>query len=147
MHLNIGIKLAAVALAIAAVAPQPAAAALAVEGGAFFGSGKTNLGATASLDVFNPPVIPVSAQLTVAVPFGNQGYATTLDGRFHAAGFAVGAGIGFGSLGTFATTQRTSTIEDAFIAKDVAPHTALTARVYFGNNRPSTVFGGVRFAL
>ena len=93
------------------------------------GNGSAGGGAALSLGLFKLPVVPLSADLTVAVPF-NGGYATTVDARFAFAGTAIGAGVGFGTVG--AAQPATGALYDALIAQGIAPHTALQARVYFG---------------
>ncbi len=126
-----------------ALTPSPARADVSLEGGAAFTGGTANAAGAVSLGLFNLPLVPLAAELTVMVPF-NGGYATTFDGRFKFAGTALGAGVGFGTLGA---TNRTDAIFDALIAHGIAPHTALEARLYFGPSRPSTFFAGVRFSL
>jgi len=121
----------------------PARADVAVEGAAVVGNGSASGGAALSLGLFRVPVIPLSADLTVAVPF-NGGYATTADARFGLAGTAVGVGAGFGTVGD---RSRSRVLYDALIAQSIAPHTALQARVYFGPNRSATAFLGIRLAL
>lgn len=138
------IALAALALCAAlAVSAVPARAEVAVEGAGVFGNGPASAGAALSLGLLHVPLTPLSADLTVAVPF-NGGYATTLDARLGFAGTTIGAGAGFGTLGA---TSRTGAIYDALIAQGIAPHTALQVRVYFGNARAATVFAGLRFAF
>lgn len=123
--------------------PAAARADVAVEGGAAItGSSASGAGAL-SLGLLNAPLVPLGVDLTGIVA-GNGGFATTLDARFHAAGTALGAGIGFGSLGA---TSHVGGIYDALLAHDIAPHTAIEARMYFGPARPSTLFAGLRFSL
>lgn len=126
-----------------ALIPPPARADISLEGGATVTGGSASGAAALSLGLLNLPLVPLAAELTVAVPF-NGGYATTLDARLSFAGTAVGAGVGFGTLGA---TNRTGAIYDALLAHGIAPHTALEARLYFGPSRPSTLFAGVRFSL
>jgi hypothetical protein len=134
------------ALVFCAALAVPAAAAraeVAIEGAGVFGNGSASAGAALSLGLLHVPLTPLSADLTVAVPF-NGGYATTLDARLGFAGTTIGAGAGFGTLGA---ANRTGAIYDALIAQGIAPHTALQVRVYFGNARTATIFAGVRFAF
>jgi len=56
----------------------------------------------------------------------------------------VGAGIGVGSFGATGTT---TVIYDALVSQSIAPHLALQGRLYFGPQRPSTLFAGLRLAL
>jgi hypothetical protein len=126
-----------------AFSPRPAWADISLEGGAAVTGGTASGAAALSLGLLNLPLVPLAAELTVAVPF-NGGYATTLDARLSFAGTAVGAGAGFGTLGA---VNRTGVIYDALLAHGIAPHTALEARLYFGPSRPSTLFAGVRFSL
>jgi hypothetical protein len=126
-----------------AFSPRPARADISLEGGAAVTGGTASGAAALSLGLLNLPLVPLAAELTVAVPF-NGGYATTLDARLSFAGTAVGAGAGFGTLGA---VNRTGVIYDALLAHGIAPHTALEARLYFGPSRPSTLFAGVRFSL
>jgi hypothetical protein len=121
----------------------PARAEVAIEGAGVFGNGSASAGAALSLGLLHVPLTPLSADLTVAVPF-NGGYATTVDARLGLAGTTIGAGAGFGTLGAM---NRTGAIYDAIIAHGIAPHTALQARVYFGPSRSTTVFAGVRFSF
>jgi hypothetical protein len=130
-------------VATLAASALPARAEVALEGAGVFGNGSASAGAALSLGLLHVPLTPLSADLTVAVPF-NGGYATTLDARLGFAGTTIGAGAGFGTLGA---TNRTGAIFDALIAEGIAPHTALQVRVYFGDARATTVFAGVRFAF
>jgi hypothetical protein len=134
--------LVALGLALAA-APRPAAADIALEGGGAVGNGKGSGAAALSLGLFTVPVVPLSGDLTVLVPF-DGGDATTFDARLSLAGTVLGAGAGFGTIGA---THRTGAVYDALLAHDILPHTALEARLYFGPSRPSTLFAGVRFSL
>lgn len=134
----------ALALGLAlSLAPRPARADISVEGGATVTAGNASAAAALSLGLFNLPLVPLAGELTVAVPF-NGGYATTFDARLKFAGTAVGAGVGFGTLGD---TDQTGAIYNALLAQSIAPHTALEARLYFGPSRPSTLFAGVRFSF
>ena len=137
---------AACALAAFGALAAPASAAISVEGGGFFGGTGTAGGAAVSLGVFSPPLVPLSTEITVAAPFtaGGRGYATTFDARFHPTGTTIGAGIGFGTLGN---TGSTNVLYDGLIAQSIAPHTAIEGRVYFGPNRPSSVFAGLRLSF
>lgn len=138
------IVLAALVLLGALAAPAaPARADVALEGAGVFGNGSASAGAALSLGLLHVPLAPLSADLTVAVPF-KGGYATTVDARLGLAGTTIGAGAGFGTLGA---VGRTGVMYDALIAQGIAPHTALQVRVYFGGVRSATVFAGVRFAF
>jgi hypothetical protein len=123
--------------------PRAARADISLEGAAVVSGSKTSAGGALSLGLLNLPLVPLTGELTVAVPF-NGGYATTFDARLRFAATSVGAGVGFGNLGA---TSRTGVIYDALLAQGIAPHTALEARLYFGPSRPSTLFAGVRFSL
>lgn len=129
--------------AVLALTPRAARADISLEGAAVVTGSKTSAGGALSLGLLNFPLVPLTGELTVAVPF-NGGYATTFDARFHLAATSIGAGAGFGTLGA---TNQTGAIYDALLAQGVAPHTALEARLYFGPSRPSTLFAGVRFSL
>jgi hypothetical protein len=148
LSLKFRLRTAACALALMSAvalagAPRPAKADISVEAGAAV-TGSTASGAAAvSLGLLHLPLVPLAGELTVAVPF-NGGYATTLDARLGLAGTAVGAGVGFGTLGA---TNRTGAIYDALLAHGIAPHTALEARLYFGPSRPSTLLAGLRFSF
>ncbi len=130
--------------ALFALTAVPARADVAIEGAGVFGNGSAGGGAALSLGLFKVPVIPLAADLTVAVPF-NGGYATTADARFGLAATTIGAGVGFGTIGT--AGRRTGAVYDALIAQGIAPHTAVQARVYFGSGRSATVFAGIRIAF
>lgn len=134
---------AALIISALALAPQAARADVSVEAGGAFNSNATSGQAALSLGLLGAPIVPVSGELTVAVPF-NGGYATTLDARLHLISTTIGAGVGFGTMGN---TSRTDAIFDGILAQTIAPHTAVEARAYFGANRPTTVFAGLRFSL
>ena len=121
----------------------PARADISLEGGAVVTDSTVSGGAALSLGLFRVPLTPLSGELTIAVPF-NGGYATTADARLGFAGTAIGAGVGFGTIGA---TNRTSFLYNALIAQTIFPHVALEGRVYFGDRRPATVFAGVRLTL
>lgn len=123
-------------------APRPAGAETAIEGGIAVNNSASAAGAL-SLGLLNAPLVPISLDLTGLFPT-NGGYATTLDARFHLAGTAIGAGAGFGTLGTI---HSVGSVFDGLIAQTIAPHTAVEARLYFGPSRPSTFFAGLRFSL
>ena len=129
--------------AVLAFTRGPAQADVAIDAGATVTGSHASAAGALSLGLFNLPLVPLAGQLTVAVP-ANGGYATTFDARFTVAGTAIGAGVGFGTLGL---TNTTGAIYDAILAHGIAPHTALEARMYFGPSRPSTLFAGVRFSL
>jgi hypothetical protein len=146
LSLQCCLRTAACALALTSAvagAPRPASADISVEAGAAVTGGTASGAGAVSLGLLRLPLVPLAAELTVAAPF-NGGYATTLDARLGLAGTAVGAGIGFGTLGA---TNRTGAIYDALLAHGIAPHTALEARLYFGPSRPSTLLAGLRFSF
>jgi hypothetical protein len=124
--------------------PTAARAAIAVEGGVFATKGTTAAGGAVSFGLGSAPALPVSVDLTVAVAGSGLGSAGTLDVRAGRAGTTIGAGIGVGNIGATATT---SVIYDALLAQSLAPHVALEGRLYFGPQRPSTLFAGLRLSL
>jgi hypothetical protein len=124
-------------------APRAARADVSIDAGAAVTGGSANFAGALSLGVLNVPILPLAAELTAIAP-QNGGFATTLDARLSVAGTAVGAGAGVGTLGALHTTGM---IYDGILAHGIAPHTALEARMYFGPQRPSTLFAGVRFSL
>jgi hypothetical protein len=124
-------------------APRPARADVSIDAGAAVTGSSANLAGALSLGVFNVPLVPLAAELTAIAP-QNGGFATTFDARFTVAGTAIGAGAGVGTLGAM---HETGMIYDGILAHSIAPHTALEARMYFGPQRPSTLFAGVRFSL
>ena len=124
-------------------APRPARADVSIDAGAAVTGSSANLAGALSLGVFNVPLVPLAAELTAVAP-QNGGFATTFDARFTVAGTAIGAGAGVGTLGAM---HETGMIYDGILAHSIAPHTALEARMYFGPQRPSTLFAGVRFSL
>jgi hypothetical protein len=126
-----------------ATAPRPAGADVSIDAGAVVSGNSAHLAGALSLGVFNVPVVPLAAELTAIAP-QNGGFATTFDARLTVAGTAIGAGAGIGTLGF---TNHTGVIYDGILAHGIAPHTALEARMYFGPQRPSTLFAGVRFSL
>jgi hypothetical protein len=134
--------IALLSLAALVCAALPARADVSLEGGALVTSGGTSGAGAVSLGLFNVPVVPLSGDLTVAD--GGGGYATTFDARLGLGATAVGAGIGFGSIGD---THATSGVYDALVAQRIFPHTALEARMYFGPNRPSSLLAGLRFSF
>jgi hypothetical protein len=129
--------------AVLAFSAVPARADISLEGAAVVTNNTVSGGAALSLGVLSVPLAPLSGELTVAVPF-NGGYAATADARLRFAATSFGAGAGFGTLGA---TNRTGFLYNAFLGQGIAPHTALEARVYFGDARPATVFAGVRFSI
>jgi hypothetical protein len=136
----------AVFAACVALATHQARADVSLEaGGAFSTSGGAGASGQAalSLGVIGAPIVPLTGELTVAVPF-NGGYAATLDARLRLLSTTLGAGVGVGTIGA---TNRTSAIYDAILAQGVAPHTAIEARAYFGSSRPTTIFAGLRFSI
>ncbi len=126
-----------------ATAPRAARADVSIDAGAAVTGSSANFAGALSLGVFNAPLVPLAAELTAIAP-ANGGFATTFDARFTVAGTAIGAGAGVGTLGAL---HQTGVIYDGILAHRIAPHTALEARLYFGPQRPSTFFGGVRFSL
>lgn len=134
----------AAALALFLAAGQAARADVSIDG-AFFDTNKSATGGAAlSLGLFKLPVIPLAAELTGAVPFNGDGYATTFDLRFSPFGLTIGAGAGFGNLGQ---TQTTGAIYDVILAHSLVPHVGIEAREYFGPSRPSTFMVGLRLSL
>jgi hypothetical protein len=131
------------ALTAALALPSPARADVAVEGGGIFSHGTAAGAGALSLGVINVPLSPLTVELTAAVA-GNGGYSGSLDARLTLAGTALGAGAGFGTLGD---TSHTGAIYNAFLGHTIAPHTAIEARLYFGNARPSSLFAGLRFSF
>ena len=143
MHFrSLPIAALAAAAALALCAGPARAQSIAVEGGFFTGSAGGSGGGAVSLGLFGVPATPIHAQLTVAAA-GKGGAAGTVDVR--AGGpTQVGAGIGIGSLGA---TSTTTVIYDALVSQSIAPHLALTGRLYFGPQRSSTLFAGLRLSL
>jgi hypothetical protein len=146
MHSRIlGASLAAAAAALMVLTvPAAARASVAVDGGAFISKGSTALGGSVSLGLFSVPVAPVTTELTFAVAGNGAGSAGTVDVRTHLAATTVGAGIGVGNIGA---TASTSVLYDALVAQSIAPHTALEGRLYFGPQRQSTLFAGLRLSI
>ena len=146
MHSRIlGASLAAAAAALMVLAvPTVARAEISVDGGAFISKNSTAVGGAVSLGVFSVPLAPVATELTFAVAGNGAGSAGTFDVRAHMAGTSVGAGIGVGNIGA---TASTSVIYDALVAQSVAPHTAVEGRLYFGPQRQSTLFAGLRLSI
>ena len=93
--------------------------------------------------MYKPPVIPLAGELSAAVG-ATGGYAATADMRVGTAGTTLGAGIGFGSLGTPGGTRA---LYDVILAQHVAPHFAIETRAFFGSARPTTIFAGLRLTL
>ena len=92
------------------------------------------------------PVLPASVDLTGFAPLGrNGGYAVTLEGRFAAAGNAIGAGYGIGQFGG-ARAGGTFTL---FLDHAIAPLTSIELRGYqtTGSSSSTAGFLGVRFTL
>ncbi|MBV8150062.1 MAG: hypothetical protein JOY59_00770 [Candidatus Eremiobacteraeota bacterium] len=137
--------LLAASLCAAAVFGSAAAARadVSVDAGAFVTGSKSDVGGLLSVGIYKPPVIPLAGEITAAVQ-ATGGYAATADFRVTAASTTLGAGIGFGSLGTPGGTRA---LYDVILAQSVAPHFAVEARVYFGSARPTTVFAGLRLSL
>lgn len=125
-------------------APAAALAGIAVEGGIFASRGNTAAGGAVSVGVLAVPVLPVALDLTFAAAGNGAGSAGTLDVRAGAGGTTIGAGIGVGNLGATATT---SVLYNALLAQSIAPHTAIETRLYFGPQRPSSLFAGLRVSF
>jgi hypothetical protein len=123
-------------------AMQPARADVALEGGALVTNGGTSGAGAASIGLFNLPAVPLAGDVTVADAGG--GYAATFDARLALGPTAVGAGLGFGSVGD---AHATSGVYDAFVAQRIFPHTAIEARMYVGPYRPSSLLAGLRFSF
>lgn len=121
--------------------PTAARAAISVEGGAFVANGTASGGGAVSLGLFAIPATPLATEFTFAA--GHGGAVGTLDLRA-GTGTTIGAGIGIGNVGATATTN---VMYDALLAQTVAPHVALEGRLYFGPQRPSSVFAGLRLSI
>jgi hypothetical protein len=131
------------AMLVMVSAPTAAQAAVAVEGGVFASRGTTAAGGAVSLGLVAVPLTPVRLDLTVAVAGNGAGSAGTLDVRAGTS-TTIGAGIGVGNLGATGTT---SVIYNALLAQSIAPHTALETRLYFGPQRTSSLFAGLRLSF
>jgi hypothetical protein len=142
MHLRTLLATATVAAAFAWCAAPAHAESVSVEGGFFTGRAGGSGGGAVSLGLFGVPATPVHTELTVAAA-GRGGAAGTVDVRAGGA-TQIGAGIGIGSLGNTATT---TVVYDALVSQSIAPHVALTGRLYFGPQRSSTLFAGLRLSL
>jgi hypothetical protein len=123
-------------------AMRPASADISLEGGALVTKGGASGAAAASIGLFTLPAVPLSGNLTVADSGG--GFATTFDARLALGPTTLGAGLGFGSLGN---TKSTSSVYDAVLAERIFEHTELETRLYFGPNRPSSLFAGLRLSF
>jgi hypothetical protein len=121
---------------------EPASADVSLEGGAVVTKSGTSGAAVASVGLFTLPAVPLSGAVTVADSGG--GFATTFDARLALGPTTIGAGLGFGSLGN---TRSTSSVYDAVLAERIFEHTELEARMYFGPNRPSSLFAGLRLSF
>ena len=142
MHLRTLLATTAVAAALAWSAAPAHAQSVSVEGGFFTGRTGGSGGGAVSLGLFGVPATPIHTELTVAAA-GGGGAAGTIDLRAGGA-TQIGAGIGVGSLGNSGTT---TVMYDALVSQSIAPHVALTGRLYFGPQRPSTLFAGLRLSL
>ena len=134
----------AVALATVLAAGKTAQADVSIDGSFFDTHTSATAGTALSLGLFNLPIIPLSGELTAAVPFNGDGYATTFDLRFSPFGTTIGAGAGFGNLGR---TTTTAGIYDVILGHALIPRVGLEAREYFGPNRPSSFMVGLRLTL
>ena len=124
---------------------QIARADVSLGAGLFVSQATTTGAAIVSLGLFKVPVVPISGEVTAAVPFNGSGYATTFDARFTAPDTTqIGAGIGFGNL---VNTSSTNAIFDAIIAHGLIPHLSVEGRVYFGPDRPTSFTAGLRLTL
>jgi hypothetical protein len=122
-----------------------ACADVSVDGGMFVTRGSTTGAAALSLGLFKTPILPISGEITGAVPFNGAGYATTFDLRFAAPDTTqIGAGIGLGNLGAPPTTR---VVYDAIVAHGIVPHLSIEGRLYFGPARPSSFMAGLRLTL
>jgi hypothetical protein len=121
---------------------QPVSAEVSLAGGAVVTKGGASGAAVASLGLFTLPAVPLSGSLTVAD--SGAGFATTFDARLALGPTTIGAGLGFGSLGN---TKSTSSVYDAALAERLFEHTSIEARMYFGANRPSSLFAGLRLSF
>lgn len=132
-------------LALVLAGVQAAQADVSVDGGFFATRHSTTGGALVSAGLFTAPVVPVSLQVTGAVPFNGAGYAATADVRLSAPDSTqIGAGVGVGNLGLPSSTR---VIYDAILGHGIAPHVSVEGRLYFGPAHPSSFFGGVRLSL
>lgn len=139
------------AIACAALASAPALADISGGGGLFAGGGNSEASSTSGAAVFLStgkavPVLPASIDLTGFAPLvRGGGYAVTLEGRFAAAGNAIGAGYGIGQFGG-APAGGTFTV---FFDHAIAPLTSLELRGYQTTGARSTTaaFLGARFSL
>ncbi len=134
----------AFALLLSASTLAPASAGSTVGGGVVSANGKTTFGGLTSLGLVDVPLSPLHLDATIEVPFANGGYNATLEARATPFGNEVGAGVGLGSTGSVGTT---GLAYSAFVGHVILPRTTLEAREYFGRNRPSTLFAGLRFSL
>jgi hypothetical protein len=136
---------AGLAVAAACTVPAAARADVSLEAGGFATNGSAAPGAAVSLGVFAIPLTPISTEVTGAFPLGaDGGYAATFDVRVGLFGTTLGAGAGVGTIGN---TTRTGAIYDAILAHGIAPHLAIEARDYFGGDRRSSFFAGLRITL
>jgi len=134
------------AAALVAASSQSARAQVSVDGGYFGTAGTGSIGAAVSLQLFKTPVIPLTVEATAAAPFDGHGFAATADARFKFSGTTIGAGIGGGNIGSTSLGE-SRILYDGIIAQSIAPHLAVEGRVYFGSNRPSSIFAGLRLTL
>lgn len=134
-----------IALVLSLVAvPAVASAAVSIDAGGAVGHGTGGFAGSASLGLFGVPVVPLSGELTFMTTANGDGSAGTFDLRLHAAGTTIGAGAGVGNIGL---TSTTAFVYDGILAQTIAPHTAIETRMYFGPQRPSTFFAGLRFTF
>jgi hypothetical protein len=136
--------LAPLVASLAFATVTPASAEPTVGGGIVSTNGKTTFGGLASLSIVDLPLVPLHVDATVESPFSNGGYAATIEARATPFGNELGAGVGFGNAGASGST---GVLYSAFIGHAVFPRTTLEAREYFGNNRRSSLFAGLRFSL
>ncbi len=133
----------AVALNLAAL---PAVADTSVGVGYFAPSPDTKaLGFIAS-EGLSLPLVPITPQVTVAIPSSGGRYVATAEAKFAHAGGYIGAGAGVGLLKKNGTSGEINTV---FVGKRVAPFTSIEARYYGLGTKTagSSGFIGLRFSI
>ncbi len=139
----------ACAAALTALTSLPAQADVSAAGGLFTqsGNGQSSTGTAVLLSSGRSvPIVPVSIDATGFASLARGGgYALTLEGRFAAAGNAIGAGYGVAQFGG-AHSGGTFT---AFLDHTIAPLTSLELRGYrtTGASGATAAFLGLRFSL
>lgn len=134
-------------LASLAFAARPAHAETSVAAGYFAPTPnqEKSLGVMATTGL-NLPVVPISPQMTLAVPFSGGRYALTGEARLGSQSAYLGAGAGFGRLNS---ASNTGGLYAVFIGERIAPLTTIEARYYGSGSQGSGSSGfiGVRVAL